>query len=220
MKTTRGWKWITNGVETKLVEPSTPLPEGWSLGNHHTKYVKTEAHRKAIGEAASKRRYTRSEEYKKSVTRGLLDYWKKAKLDGSGKERIDKGKVTKKENALREKQKRKEDRRNKDGMEWQEAVFERDNRTCRICGVQSPGKYRLHAHHIRSWELYPELRLETDNGLTVCNKCHVKIEVQIRKKRARFVKELRERLTRVSSQEETGLLLTWINSVLQEDISL
>jgi len=48
-------------------------------------------------------------------------------------------------------------------------VFERDEHTCQDCG-QRGGK--LNAHHIKSYIDHVELRLDVDNGITLCCDCH------------------------------------------------
>lgn len=53
--------------------------------------------------------------------------------------------------------------------EWRKLVFERDNYTCKICGKHGGA---LNAHHILEWAKYPEERLNVDNGITLCQKCH------------------------------------------------
>jgi 5-methylcytosine-specific restriction endonuclease McrA len=61
---------------------------------------------------------------------------------------------------------------------WRRAVFERDDYRCRSCGVRSTAgaRVRVHADHIQSFALHPELRLELANGRTLCEACHKKTE--------------------------------------------
>ena len=52
---------------------------------------------------------------------------------------------------------------------WRLSVFARDNFTCVICNKVG-GK--LNAHHILSWENYPNRRFDINNGITMCYSCH------------------------------------------------
>ena len=52
---------------------------------------------------------------------------------------------------------------------WRARVFENNNYTCQICGVRG-GK--LNAHHLNSWDSFPEERFDIDNGITLCEDCH------------------------------------------------
>lgn len=54
-------------------------------------------------------------------------------------------------------------------IEWRRAVFSRDGWKCAECGKSG---IFLHAHHIKSFSKHPELRLDVDNGITLCPSCH------------------------------------------------
>lgn len=55
---------------------------------------------------------------------------------------------------------------------WRRDVFFNDNFTCFLCDKRG-GK--LHAHHIKPWSEFPELRYEVFNGVTLCVDCHKQI---------------------------------------------
>ena len=63
-------------------------------------------------------------------------------------------------------------RNSKEYSDWRNAVFNRDDYTCQLCG-QHGGK--LNAHHIKQFKKFPELRLDLDNGITLCERCHKKV---------------------------------------------
>ena len=56
-----------------------------------------------------------------------------------------------------------------DYKEWRKNVFGRDDYTCQKCGVRGGN---LNAHHIEGYNNNPELRTETENGITLCKDCH------------------------------------------------
>lgn len=64
-----------------------------------------------------------------------------------------------------------ERRRNRCGShhKWVNIVVSRDMETCQHCGAK---EVELHAHHIKSYKDFPELRFVPENGITLCFRCH------------------------------------------------
>lgn len=64
-------------------------------------------------------------------------------------------------------------------LQWRNSVLTRDNYTCqdcqKICKKYEKG---LAAHHIKSYKDFPELRLDIDNGKTLCRECHMKLHLR------------------------------------------
>ena len=59
---------------------------------------------------------------------------------------------------------------------WRTAVYERDFWTCRMCGKKDRN---IVAHHILSFNDYPNLRFAINNGMTLCRGCHIKKQKKI-----------------------------------------
>lgn len=54
--------------------------------------------------------------------------------------------------------------------EWIRKVFERDNYTCQCCGKRGGN---LNAHHLYNFSEHKDLRYDINNGITLCEKCHL-----------------------------------------------
>ena len=57
-----------------------------------------------------------------------------------------------------------------DYREWRSKVYERDGYTCQCCGMKSN---KLHPHHIIPKALESNLIFDVDNGITLCQQCHL-----------------------------------------------
>lgn len=53
---------------------------------------------------------------------------------------------------------------------WRRDVKKRDGGVCQWPGCHI--RYRLRAHHIKTWASYPSLRFEVSNGISLCKKHH------------------------------------------------
>jgi hypothetical protein len=69
-------------------------------------------------------------------------------------------------------------RKNRGGShhKWVNAVISRDKATCQKCGSAN---VELHAHHIKSYKDFPELRFDVSNGITYCFKCHWEVHTAL-----------------------------------------
>lgn len=63
--------------------------------------------------------------------------------------------------------------------EWRNSVFKRDNFTCVWCGEKDKVSGKLQADHIKPFAFFPELRLDIDNGRTLCKECHSKTDTYL-----------------------------------------
>jgi len=85
---------------------------------------------------------------------------------------------------------------------WRTAVYQRDNYTCRQCGIKGAP---LEADHILPWSVYPDLRYEVSNGRTLCEPCHASKTKQERKIYGHmYNRSPIERPTIIASQKNTA----------------
>lgn len=54
--------------------------------------------------------------------------------------------------------------------QFRKSVYERDDYTCRVCKESPSGN--LVVHHLNSFTDFPHLRIDINNGITLCNSCH------------------------------------------------
>lgn len=59
--------------------------------------------------------------------------------------------------------------------DWRRSVFSRDNYTCQCCNKKSTkgNPVELQAHHILNWKDNIDFRYDLNNGITLCQKCHM-----------------------------------------------
>jgi len=72
-------------------------------------------------------------------------------------------------------------RNSTDYADWRMGVFRRDGFRCTTCGTVNKVGNNICAHHIRSFKDFPELRMDVDNGTTLCKECHLKFHADERR---------------------------------------
>lgn len=60
--------------------------------------------------------------------------------------------------------------RDKEAMAWAKAVKNRDNYVCQLCRAYG---VPLHSHHLNSWDIFIHQRYDINNGMTLCQQCHL-----------------------------------------------
>lgn len=66
--------------------------------------------------------------------------------------------------------KKRQERNDSAYQDWRKQVWMRDGFKCRIADFNCMGQ--IEAHHILNWEEFPELRYQTNNGITLCHAHH------------------------------------------------
>ena len=74
----------------------------------------------------------------------------------------------------KEKKKNKDGRKSYEYTKWRELVLERDDYACQLCNCKGDDVI-LHVHHIKKHSDYKYLRTDVNNGITLCNVCHSKV---------------------------------------------
>jgi len=95
--------------------------------------------------------------------------------------------------------------------DWTDAVKTRDNFTCQHCKTYS--LKHLHAHHIKDWDNFPELRFDVNNGITLCRGCHRKEENRLLKLRFYEALVLAEKVAAESNSDESKRLLQLLKMI-------
>lgn len=183
----KGIKGFQKGHKSRIGKPqSEETKKKISLSNKGK--VRTDKQRKNISEAAKNREWKPDEEYKKKMSRIAKErgygkwltgkkrpLWVREKLSlakKGDKAPNWKGGISPENQIIRGSLKY---------QVWRSSVFGRDGYKCQRCGAKSGWskqlkmRTKIHAHHVKPFSEYPELRFDVNNGITLCIPCHIEI---------------------------------------------
>lgn len=173
-----GWK-LSEETRRKMsvAKKAVPMDRRYFLGKHHSEETK-----KRISEAKRRNPFIYTTEIREKIRNSKLGKKmstetrkKLADAIRGEKSHLWKGGVTEKNKLIR------------NSLEyrlWREAVFERDDWTCRGCSRR--GGVELHPDHIKPFAYFPELRFELSNGRTLCIDCHRKTDTYASRARKNY----------------------------------
>ena len=172
--------WLSSKEKSQKISESVALL--WKNPEYRKKMSEAHIGKKYSAETIEKRvkklkGQKRSIEFSKRVSKwmignknGLGTKHSKESIDNSIKKIKEfydkKGRITPANLAIRMSQKY---------IDWRKAVFQRDDYRCMDCGLKygdEGKKVILNADHILRFSKYPRLRLEINNGQTLCVDCH------------------------------------------------
>ncbi len=70
---------------------------------------------------------------------------------------------------------RKQERNDSAYGDWRKTVLNKYNYKCAVCQTSYTNKHKLEVHHILAWKSYPELRYNTENGISLCHMHHMEV---------------------------------------------
>lgn len=148
---------------------------GYMLGKHHSIETKTKMRNSQIGKSR----------------KGHIAWNKNRKMDFPPKSAFKKGHRPWNYRGTSSKEKDRI-RSSSEFKLWRDSVFQRDKFLCQMPDCDKSERY-LNGHHIKKFADYPELRFEVSNGITLCKKCHDKVQWKEEKYENMFIEIVRLR---------------------------
>ncbi len=101
-----------------------------------------------------------------------------------------------------------------ESKEFSRKVFKRDNYLCQICG-NTGRKSKLNAHHLNSVDKFPEQVIDINNGITLCQECHIKFH-----KKFGYGKNTKKQFEEFITEEITDIKTILMNKSIIYNLTL